>query len=603
MKALCLALLMVLASAVGAQETYTLNSPDGRVTAQLLKDGNYWHLHALAGEQLMADATLGLTVSGYRFMTGLTCDSVSAPAYLEERYTAVHGKRSQVSNEANTQRFFFTNSTKKTLQLEVRAYNDGITFRYHIGATDATSREFSSEATAYTIPDEAKRWLQSFSTSYEGDYPLQQGAEQQGAWGYPALFQCAGSYALITETISDATYCATHLDNTAKANTYKVTYPYAWEGNNTGDANPKSTMPWTSPWRVIIMGDLATVMQSTLVEDVSPATTMDDVSWIEPASAAWIYWAYNHGTKDYQLCKEYVDLATTMGWKYVLFDWEWDQMSNGGNLEDVCRYATDNGIKPLLWYNSGGPHNQVGSTPRDRMLTHESRCKEFEWLKSIGIVGVKIDFFESDKQNMMQYYLDILRDAADYHMLVNFHGCTVPRGWSRTWPHLMSMEAVHGAEQYNNGGNMTNIAPRLNCTLPFTRNVVGPMDYTPVAFTNSQYPHLTTSAHELALSVVFESGIQHWADRPSGFYNLPALAKRHMSEVPTAWDETLLLQGHPGTDVVVARRKGSLWYVGGLNGEDYRKNYTIDFSFLPADKDYVATLLADGTESNTFRIT
>eukprot|EP01035_Chromulina_nebulosa_P043619 gene43619-59077_t len=189
------------------------------------------------------------------------------------------------------------------------------------------------------------------------------------------------------------------------------------------------------------------------------------------------------------------------------------------------------------------------------MLTHENRLVEFEKLRKIGFAGVKIDFFESEKQDMIKYYLDILDDAAQFEMMVYFHGCIVPRGWARTYPHLMTYEAVRGAEWYNNGPELTTTAPEHNATLPFTRNVVGAMDYTPVTFTNSQFPHTTSYGHELALSVLFESALQHLADRPEGYHTLPDAAKAFLRDLPNAWNDTKLLDGYPGRDVVMARRK------------------------------------------------
>ena len=289
-----------------------------------------------------------------------------------------------------------------------------------------------------------------------------------------------------------------------------------------------------------------------------------------------------------------------MNWEYVLFDWEWDQMQNGGNLEDAANYAISKGIKPLLWYNSGGAHNRVSSTPRDRLITEENRNMEFRKLKEMGFAGIKVDFFESDKQHMINYYLDILEDAAKHELMVNFHGCTLPRGWSRTYPNLMSMEAVYGAEQYNNSPYMTMAASRLNCTYPFTRNVVGSMDYTPVAFTDSQHPHRTTYAHELALSVIFESGIQHWADRPEGFYQLSDEIKSFMSTVPAAWDDTRFIEGYPGEYVVMARRKGTTWYLAGINGTTSHKKLAVVLDFLQ-DANYQMNLFTDGKEATQIR--
>ena len=169
---------------------------------------------------------------------------------------------------------------------------------------------------------------------------------------------------------------------------------------------------------------------------------------------------------------------------------------------------------------------------------------------------------------MIDYYLDILEDAARHHLLVDFHGCTVPRGWQRTWPNMMSMESVYGAEQYNNGPQMTVRAAAHNATLPFTRNVIGPMDYTPCTFSDSQHPHITTNAHELALPVLFESGLQHMADRPSAFDEQVPEVKEMLGGLPAAWDETRLLAGYPGESVVIARRRGSKWYVAAINGTD-----------------------------------
>jgi hypothetical protein len=291
-----------------------------------------------------------------------------------------------------------------------------------------------------------------------------------------------------------------------------------------------------------------------------------------------------------------------MNWPYTLLDWEWDSMGNGGNLEDALRYIHSLGVKPLMWYNSGGEHTGVPSTPRDRMLTHENRVEEFTKLKKLGVAGVKIDFFESEKQDMIKYYLDVLDDAARFEIMVYFHGCLVPRGWERTYPHLMTYEGVRGAEWYNNGPDLTTTAPEHNTILPFTRNVVGAMDYTPVTFTNSQYPHITSYGHELALSVVFESGLQHMADRPSGYYELPWAAKLFLMGVPVAWDDTKLIEGYPGRNIIIARRKEDLWYIGGISAERFERNKTISLNFLPEGVKYKLTMISDGKHDRDFNV-
>jgi hypothetical protein len=274
-------------------------------------------------------------------------------------------------------------------------------------------------------------------------------------------------------------------------------------------------------------------------------------------------------------------------------------MQNGGDVEDATKYILSLGIKPLIWYNSG-MFKWITATPVDRMKTHENRMEEFAKLKKMGFVGVKIDFFLSEKQYMIDYYLDILEDAAQFEMMLYFHGCLVPRGWARTYPHLMTYEGVRGAEWYNNGPQLTATAPEHNTILPFTRNVVGSMDYTPVTFTNSQFPHITSYAHELALSVVFESGLQHMADRPSGYLDLPDAPRTFLKEVPNAWDNTRLVDGYPGRDIIIARLKGDTWYVGGLNAENKEKTKILAFEFLPSGKTYKLTLITDGKHDKEF---
>jgi len=393
------------------------------------------------------------------------------------------------------------------------------------------------------------------------------------------------------------TYCGTKLSNIDDKSQFKLSFPDPGDGN--GEPQPTVSLPWKSPWRVIIMGSLADIVESTLIDDVSTPSLISKTDWIKPGIASWNYWSSNHGTKDFKVVCDFADLAAEMNWPYTLLDWEWDAMGNGGNLEDALKYIESKGIKPLMWYNSGA-FKWVRATPVDRMLTHQSRMEEFAKLKKLGVVGVKIDFFLSEKQDMIKYYLDILDDAAQFEIMVYFHGCIVPRGWSRTYPFLMTHEGIRGAEWYNNGPEFTNIAPEHNSTVPFTRNVVGPMDYTPVTFTNSQFPHITSYGHELALSVVFESGIQHMADRPEGYYELPDAAKSFLKEVPNAWDNTKLLDGYPGRDIIIARQKGNSWYIGALNAERKEKNKTLMFDFLPEGVKYKLKLIADGKHDKAF---
>lgn len=314
---------------------------------------------------------------------------------------------------------------------------------------------------------------------------------------------------------------------------------------------------------------------------------------------SWIYWAYNHGSKDYQIVKKYIDFAADFDLPYMLIDWEWDAMGNGGNLNDAMNYCKEKNVTPLIWYNSSTAW--CDPTPLYRLNTPEVRDKEFEWLKEIGIQGVKIDFFGGDSIGTMNYYIDLLEDAARHKLLVNFHGAAIPRGWQRTYPNLMSVEAVYGAEWYNNKPTLTDNAAWHNCTLPFTRNVIGPMDYTPCTFTNSQHPHITTDAHELALLVIFESALQHLADRPEGYRRQPVEVQNFIRYLPVAWEDTRLLSGYPAESVVIARKSKDSWYISGLNGTENTKSFRVNLEFIK-DSIQLIQLFSDTTDGKQIKI-
>jgi len=590
-----------------------LTSPDAKTISVYLEDGNVLRVERNATEVFKVQLGLKSDKTEYDFsslkLQGQIPSGKSA-VLVTEKYTSVNGKRSERSFKMNEKTLVF-NGAAGQIGVVLRAGDDSFAFRYTIGGSGPV--EFQGETTAFTFPLTDGFRMQRRVTSYEDRYnaytanelkPQQQGGPGQGGpggpggfggfgggrrggvnrnWNYPLLFNSAdkSTWGLLSETWFDGTYCGTYLVSSVTDDgvTFTTHYPDQGEGAGQGAVNPTTTLPWKSPWRCVVIGTLADIVESTLVDDLAPECAVDDVSWITPGVASWVYWAYNRGSKEYEVVRDYILLASEMKWPNVLIDWEWDVMKakpnfepkseipHGGNIDDALALAKDKKVGVWLWYNSGGKHNGVQGGPRDRFNTHESREKEFAWLNEKNVKGVKIDFFESDKQSMMQYYVDILKDAAPHKVMVNFHGATLPRGWSRTYPNLMSMEGVWGAEQYNNHPMMTDPAAEHNTTLPFTRNAVGPMDYTPTAFTNSQHAHRTSHAHELALPVIFESACQHMADRPSAFRALPDTVKDFIAGLPTTWDDTKYLGGEPGDFVILGRRKGSTWYVSGINGK------------------------------------
>ncbi|MBN1181070.1 MAG: glycoside hydrolase family 97 catalytic domain-containing protein [Bacteroidales bacterium] len=587
----------------------TVLSPNRKINIELIntqnKEVGKWYLNVNYNDnkkicEVIPNISLGLSRSDQDFSKELKLIKVSKPRLINEQYMALHGKRSQCSNSANEIIVFFDNPSKDKLNLIIRAYNDGLAFLYEFPEKEGNF-VVKDELTSYNIPDSTIRWMEKWNLANEELYTVMNNANTQRSWCYPALFNSADNtcWYLIHEANVNRSYCASKLSNIYNKSEYKITFPDANDGD--GDSKPTITLPWKSPWRVIIMGSLSDIVESTLVDDICPPSVISKTDWIKPGLVSWNYWSNNHGTKDYKVVCEFADLAAAMDWPYTLLDWEWDVMGNGGNVEDATKYILSKGVKPLIWYNSG-VFKWIQATPRDRMLTHENRVEEFTKLKKMGFAGVKIDFFLSEKQDMIKYYLDILDDAAQFEMMVYFHGCLVPRGWERTYPHLMTYEGVRGAEWYNNNPELTTTAPVHNTILPFTRNVVGAMDYTPVTFTNSQYPHITSFGHELALSIVFESGLQHMADRPEGYYSLPDAPQTFLKKVPCAWDDIKFLNGYPGRDIIIARKKEDAWYIGGLNSEDIEKEQTVNLNFLQEGMKYKLTLIADGEHDKNFRI-
>lgn len=588
-----------------------LTSPDKRVKVVLIsqkstgKNTNQLNFKILYRNgtgyvDVLPWSALGIFRSDQQFTDGLVLTKESKPVTIHDKYEMICGKRKLCENFGKEKVFSFKNLKGQPLDIVFRAYNNGVAFRYVFPNQSDSLVNISDEATTYILADSTCRWMQPYQVSYEDFFPFSKtglNGRKIKEWGFPSLYKVNDNplWVLISEANINENNCAARLCNLSNPNEYKVTYPSARD--NSQLKGVKTSLPWNSPWHTLIIGKLSDIVESTLVTDVSEPKRLKETDWIHPGAVSWIYWANNHGSKDYQTVMKYVDLAVEMNWPYVLIDWEWDQMTNGGNITDAVNYAKSKGIKPIMWYNSGT--SWLGPTPNDRLLTSEKRAKEFAWLNQIGVYVIKVDFFAGDQQDMMKYYIDILKDAAKCHLMVNFHGATVPRGWARTYPNLMSMEAVYGAEWYNNGPVLTDKAAVHNTTLPFTRNVVGSMDYTPVTFSNSQYPHITSYGHELALSVVFESGLQHFADRPSAYEALPPEPKEFLKQIPVAWDDTKLIDGYPGEKVVIARKKDNKWYIGGLNGKDQPQTLIISFDFLDKGT-YNLQIIKDGKDNKSF---
>ena len=564
-----LILTIVLFSVALAINAQKVASPNGKLSAKL------------NGKSLIINYDKQKVIE----LADISFDKLRFTRQVKDDYQMLEGKRLHCTNEANEYQAPIGSNAK----IVIRLYNDGIAFRYEYIKLE--NQKQPEEHTDYLIPEGTKRWFMQWTEAYEGFFPqtttykvkpirTSSGVSTSAdgwnnRWGYPALLEPAeGVFALISEANVERRQSASCLYNDGER--YSVV---AAENdlNLSGD--------WHTPWRVVIIGKLADIVESTLVTDVSEPSQLKDTNWIKPGVVSWIYWANNHGSNDYNIIKKYVDMAVVLKLPYVLIDAEWDEMdkiasNEGKTIEDAVAYANAKGIKPMIWYNSSVGWIDGAPGPKFRLNKPEDREKEFAWCEKIGVAGVKIDFFSGDNQMNMDYCLDLLESAARHHLLVNFHGAPIPRGWQKTWPNLLSTEGVYGAEWYNNVPTFTDKAASHNTTLPFTRNVIGPMDYTPCAFSDSQHPHITSLAHELALTVLYESGLQHLADRPESFLAQPKEVQDFLGQLPTVWDETRYVSGYPGESAVLARRSGNTWYVAGINGKDAPQILKTNLSFI-----------------------
>ena len=286
---------------------------------------------------------------------------------------------------------------------------------------------------------------------------------------------------------------------------------------------------------------------------------------------SWLIWQDNSANYDDQ--KQMVDLAATMGYEYVLVDGLWDQQTGRERIAELSRYAQSKGVSLMLWYNSNGTANEAPQTPRNCMNTVIARKKEMKWMQSIGIKGIKVDFFGGDKQHVMQLYEDILSDANDYGLQVIFHGCTLPRGWERMFPNYVSSEAVLASE---NVFFQEHHAKQEGFELtmhPFCRNTVAAMDWGGTIMNRymsrdnkSRHRRYTSDVFEMAAAIVNQASIQCIAMYPNNLSELPQHEIDFLKSVPTTWDETRFVDGYPGKYAVVARRHGDKWYVAALNG-------------------------------------
>lgn len=557
------------------------------------------------GKPVVLTSKLGLEMEGVVYGQNVSKPKVTKKV-IDEEYTLKSGKQLQTRNRCIEYYFSFKDKKKRPFQVIVRAYDNGVAFRYLFPEIDNNKHIIQKEFTEFSIP-QGRAWIHPYDwnsrlkPSYEqfSQNNIQVGTKSpyDKGWAFPMLFQTNAGWTMVTEACLDGTYPATHIDNSGNNGAYRIRFPEREEPIIPDAPEPQSTLPWYTPWRVIITGnDLNTIFTSQLVAHLNPPCVLEDTDWIKPGKATWSWWYSGATVRQYKEQLRYVDFCHEMGWSYSLIDAGWQQM-DGEGMEGVVRYANKKGVGIWLWYHSGAGRE------RAQISDDVERLKEFRRISQLGVKGVKVDFFDTDKQRIIALYPAILNDAAKCHLMVDFHGATLPRGWERTYPHLMTTEAIKGAESLGRQEVCDRMAEH-NATVVFTRNIVGSMDYTPVTFSNKirqgvEAFRRTSVAHQLALSVVFESGFHCFADRAEGYQALPEGPKNFLKQVPTAWDESRLLAGYPSDYAVIARRVGDVWYFGAINGRKEARD--IRFSLPDECKERTISWITDGENINTFK--
>lgn len=598
-----------------AQQVAQLQSPDKSIALNLYlsASGEIQYGVKKSGVNVIQPSALGVMMKGHDFTQGLKLATISKPEQITDSYQTRNGKKSSILYQANQLVMSFINKEEKKMDVIFRLSNDGLAFRYSFPWVE-NSETILKESTSFVFDHNTRAWLQpmseaktgwqhchpSYEEHYLQDIPAGTVSPLKSGWVYPALFKTNDTWVLITEASLDGTYCGSRLINDSASPVYSVGFADPKEVFTGGGYLPVSNKPWFTPWRIVTMGSLATIVESTLGTDLAPKAIDIDQSFVKPGKASWSWINSKDDLIVYDEQIKYIDFAASMNWQYCLVDANWDTQIGYEKIAELVTYAKQKNVGLLLWYNSAGDWNTISYHPKDLLLTKEGREKEFRRLQAMGIKGVKIDFFGGDGQSMIQYYIDILNDAAKYQLLVNFHGATLPRGWQRTYPHLVTTEAIYGMEMVTFDQNAADKQANHCAMLPFTRNAFDPMDFTPMNLTGLTYSNCTrktTPAFELALSVLFLSGIQHYAQSPEGMAKVPDDVKLFLKTLPDYWDDVKLLEGYPGKYVVIARRSGQRWYIAGINGENNEKKVSLDLAPLQKSK---ATLFTDGANGELF---
>lgn len=604
-------LLAVLSLCAAQAYAAPLTSPDRHISVDVSvsKNGTLSYAVSRDGKPVILPSILGLQLQGIDLSSKLSLSASSPVKPVRDSYELATAKKRRITYSANEQTYTLRNAAGQAMDLTFRASNDGVAFRY---AVRAPMLQFVSESTSFSFDPASRAWLQpmsvaqtgwmntnpSYEEHYQREIPVGTPSKLGAGWVFPALFRTGDTWVALTEANMDGSFHASRLASESPGGVYRLAPPAAPEVYTNGALLAEAKGELVTPWRIITLGSLKTLVESTLGTDLAAPAIAFDKAGIQPGHASWSWALLKDDATVFDVQKRFVDFAAEMKWDYTLVDADWDRKIGYDKLRELVRYAAGKGIGILVWYNSSGAWNKTEYSPKGALLTPAQRVKEFARLRDIGVKGVKVDFFAGDGKSMIGYYVDILNDAAKAGLLVNFHGATLPRGWSRTYPNLMTVEAIRGLEFTTFEQADQDAVPNHAAMLPFTRNLFDPMDFTPMVF--GDIPNIkraTRNGFELAESVLFLSGIQHFAERPEGMATVPTYVKTLLQDLPRSWDDVRFIDGFPGRYAIVARKSGGSWYVAGINADENVRSVELDLSFLDGRS---GTLVTDGDTERSF---
>ena len=572
-----------------AAQSVSVNGPDGKLQLTVScpsANGEVSYAVTYNGKQMLESSPLGMETNVGDFYRGLQLKEHKVTA-LDTVYEQSRIKASRIHYWANELLCSFVNGEGKNVQITFRVSNNDVAFRYTLPReqgkgsvtvnSERTGFRFPSQTTTFLCPQSDamigwKRTKPSYEEEYKADAPMNERSGYGHGYTFPCLFKVGDDgWVLLSETGVDSRYCGSRLSDWDNG-VYRIAFPMPEENNGNGTVSPAFSLPGSTPWRTVTVGEtLKPIVETTVPWDVVEPryTTTHDY---KPGRGTWSWILWQDGSINYDDQVRYVDLAAAMGYEYVLIDNWWDNNIGRDRMEQFIKYARSKGVEVFLWYSSSGYWNDIEQSPVNRMDNSIARKQEMRWLQSLGVKGINVDFFGGDKQETLRLYEEILSDADDHGLMVIFHGCTLPRGWERMYPNYVGSEAVLASENLVFSQHFCD-NEAFNATLhPFIRNAVGCMEFGGV-FLNKRLNRSndggtirrTTDIFQLATAVLFQNPIQNFALAPNNLTDAPQICLDFMKQVPTTWDETRFIDGYPGRYIVLARRHGNTWYIAAVN--------------------------------------